>query len=385
MTLTIFIRFEYEIIHICSHMNCVKPKIRCVQMWCVLRLSRFRIRHSQSWLVSQQLSYLCLYYVLCVCSLSFSLSSSFVQSPVVLWIMSLADQFFFVLCFILHAGATEVLSDVDSCVAPRILFTGKNVDFERCAMQHAISDNFCSNCIVPYVEQYQAYDQLLTTQYITSRNENKSCGDLLNEEDRLNILRTQYTRSRDLWRSGRCSSISADNNHWLYRRKWHFFLFLDCFACDPEFVPFNGNVSELCVLSKTAMRLMDFAAITRNCFADTKGDVCIDCAIPHSALITRYGSALRESDRGICFDVKDAVYILLKSSVQFNWNRWILQVDQVQQKWQQLYACEPEPEPQHWSWSITLFAVFFVFCTICSFACSGGSNRRYTSIQESMW
>lgn len=116
--------------------------------------------------------------------------------------MALTKQIILILCLNFYV----VSIDGELCVGPETVFAEKSIEFEICAMQHAISNDFCSNCMVAYVEQFQSYNQLLKTQITSKGNKTESCGDLLNEEDRLNIFCTQYDRIRDQWHGARCSS-----------------------------------------------------------------------------------------------------------------------------------------------------------------------------------
>lgn len=143
---------------------------------------------------------------------TFNLSRIYsVVSSCVTSIMAETKQILLILCLNIFASSaeesTEESTDAKSCNAAKNVFAEKTIEFEVCAMQHAISNDLCSNCIVTYVEQFHAYDQLLKTLIISQSNKSESCGDMLNEEDRFNIFRTQYARTRDQWHSARCSSM----------------------------------------------------------------------------------------------------------------------------------------------------------------------------------
>lgn len=125
-------------------------------------------------------------------------------------IMTRTKQTLYILCLSFYAVAAEESTDGKSCVALENVFAEKSIVFEVCAMQHAILNDFCSNCIVAYVEQFQAYDHLLTTPVTSKSNKSESCGDMLGDEDRFNIFRTQYARIKDQWHSARCSSMARN-------------------------------------------------------------------------------------------------------------------------------------------------------------------------------
>lgn len=123
--------------------------------------------------------------------------------------MSSSVQVFLFLCMIfVYVGAEEIF-DGKACTAARNVFTEKNTEFERCTMQHAAADNFCFNCIVFYVEQFQSYNVLF-----------KLCGALLLEEDHFDILRTHFTRSNDLWHNASCTSENDEVIDFLANRQF---------------------------------------------------------------------------------------------------------------------------------------------------------------------
>lgn len=85
------------------------------------------------------------------------------------------------------------------------------------------------------------------------------------------------------------------------------FCFVDCFDCNPETIPATGNITELCPRKRTVLELLDSTSIAQNCFVETKGDVCKDCANRFDAVMAKYKVEESTTDGNLCYDVKDAV------------------------------------------------------------------------------
>lgn len=121
--------------------------------------------------------------------------------------MTRSNEILVILCFCFYVGAAEELSAGSSvCVTAQKKFAEHNVEFERCTMMNAVADNFCVKCIVLYVEQFQAYDELQNARGKSAKNDDKLCGQEVAEEDHFDILRTHFTRTKSLWNTARCTS-----------------------------------------------------------------------------------------------------------------------------------------------------------------------------------
>lgn len=112
------------------------------------------------------------------------------------------------LCICFCVDAADELTDGKVCVTAQNKFTEKNTEFERCTMQHILTENFCMECISLYVEQYRAYDALMNTRDPSPSNQNKLCGTEVIERDHFDLLRTHFARSKDIWNRARCTSES---------------------------------------------------------------------------------------------------------------------------------------------------------------------------------
>lgn len=120
--------------------------------------------------------------------------------------MSLTHQLIGILCIYFYVVSAEELTDHNVCLTARNLFAEMNVEFERCTIQHVISHDFCMECLVSYVKQIRAYEALSTTRDKSATNENKLCGDEVNEADHFGIFPNHFARSQDIWNRAWCTS-----------------------------------------------------------------------------------------------------------------------------------------------------------------------------------
>lgn len=120
--------------------------------------------------------------------------------------MSRSTEIFVILCLCFYVGVAEDLIGGNSvCVTATKKFAEKNVEFERCTMMSAVADNFCVKCLVLYVEQFQAHDELQNARDKSANNENELCGNEVAAQDHFDILRTHFISSKNLWNKARCT------------------------------------------------------------------------------------------------------------------------------------------------------------------------------------
>lgn len=89
--------------------------------------------------------------------------------------------------------------------------------------------------------------------------------------------------------------------------KFFFLLFAECFSCDPENIPKNGNITALCTIEANSSDLQDAAAIAQDCITNSPQNVCKDCAYRFDLMMAKYKVQDSVGGGEFCFDVKDAV------------------------------------------------------------------------------
>lgn len=69
----------------------------------------------------------------------------------------------------------------------------------------------------------------------------------------------------------------------------------------------SGNVSRLCAISPNIAQMKNLAVNAQNCFTNSTGDVCKDCASRFKELLLKYQEERGSTDEDLCIYAIDAV------------------------------------------------------------------------------
>lgn len=185
------------------------------------------------------------------------------------------------------------------------------MEFMRCSMQHTLPVTYCMDCIESYVFQLEAFQKFVTTH--DAHSDTETCGMKYLKRDRLDILGNGFQSAKDLWNRGSCSS-----EYWCFlgilRRLWCFtgcFVCFspECFDCDPENLPPNANVTEVCNKTQDLIQFTDIVNVTQDCIARSFNEAknaCKLCLDSYNKQIGFYNHLKTISDQ-ICFNIEDMV------------------------------------------------------------------------------
>lgn len=169
-------------------------------------------------------------------------------------------------------GQVQAVSlDTQNCTELRDMFANASSEFIKCSIQFSRPILFCEKCTVQYIHIQESYNDMLKAVV----NGTPCINNFVNL-DRLEIVKTLYDNSINLWNGAKC---------------------YECYDANDQ------NKTEVSNKTKTFKK---FYEIYNNCVKQNDDDTCTNCMASYVDLQDYYLSITNENEKiGGCMDIVD--------------------------------------------------------------------------------